>query len=251
MPVTFPDITFTSDGTLYGVLYNINVTNSIDLWSVNVNTRAITRVSASGFVPTLGPGVMAGGGIAADANNTLYFSGEYTTGPLRTIDRISGHFSAPIATMNPGVQFQAVTALAFNAAGTLYGATLVGGHASRASSRSTKPLRTSPTWGARWMGLTRSRSTTPSLQPFSWSRRSCPAAGHRRLATPPPRSRPSSTREARPRSRCASGCKPKSLPAWRDTRRNERGSADPIAARRLGRCLRWQCSRTAIAFRWA
>jgi len=60
MPVTFPDITFTSDGTLYGVLYNINVTNSIDLWSVNVRApgrdlRRAVAISVSPLRPFFRP----------------------------------------------------------------------------------------------------------------------------------------------------------------------------------------------------
>jgi hypothetical protein len=125
-PVTFPDITFTSDGTLYGVLYNGAVTATIDLWSVNVSSLLISRVSTSGFMSTLGPGTIAGGGIAANANNTIYFSGEYTNGPLRTIDRMTGHFSAPVAIMDGNIRFQSLTALAFNSSGTLFGATLLG-----------------------------------------------------------------------------------------------------------------------------
>src|SRR5262249_41382073 len=64
-PVTFPDITFTSDGKLYGVLYNgTRSITTLDLWVVDVSTLSISKVSTSGF-DGVGSGFIGGGGIAA------------------------------------------------------------------------------------------------------------------------------------------------------------------------------------------
>jgi hypothetical protein len=102
------DITFTSDGTLYGWSEN-----SDDLVTINKATGAGTVVGNSGIST-------AGSGLAANATNTLYFAGDDDDGTLYTIDRTTG---APTAgpTMN-GANGNQIAALAFNSAGTLFGA---------------------------------------------------------------------------------------------------------------------------------
>jgi hypothetical protein len=102
------DLTFTSDGTLYGWLEP----GSDDLYTINLATGAATLVGNAG-ISTFGSG------LAANSSNVLYFAGDGDDGVLRTINRTTG---APttVATLS-GTLGISISALAFNAAGTLFG----------------------------------------------------------------------------------------------------------------------------------
>ncbi len=102
------DITFTPDGTLYGWIEP----GSDDLVTIDKTTGAATTVGNAGIGTS-------GAGLASSAAGTLFFAGDGNGGDLRTIDRSTG---APttVATMN-GTGGDEVAALAFNAAGTLFG----------------------------------------------------------------------------------------------------------------------------------
>jgi hypothetical protein len=108
---TMADLTFTSDGTLYGWLEP----STDDLHTINLTTGAPTDTGDAGL-STYGAGLAAGPG------DVLYFAGSGGSGPLRTINRTTG---APttIATLtgSPAPAGESIAALAFNSTGTLYG----------------------------------------------------------------------------------------------------------------------------------
>jgi DNA-binding beta-propeller fold protein YncE len=104
------DITFTPDGTLYGWSENTD-----DLVTINKATGAATVVGDSGTSTS-------GSGLASNAAGVLYFAGSGDDGPLRTVDRTTGALTA-VATMD-GTLDRQLAALAFDAAGTLFGARL-------------------------------------------------------------------------------------------------------------------------------
>jgi hypothetical protein len=106
------DITFTSDGTLYGWLEP----GTDDLVTINKATGAATIVGDSGLNTY-------GSGLAANASGVLYFAGEGEQGPLRTVDRNTGA-TTQVATLNGPNGAPGISALAFDAAGTLYGSRL-------------------------------------------------------------------------------------------------------------------------------
>lgn len=107
---TMADLTFTSDGTLYGWLE----ASADDLFSINLATGAATVVGDSGLSTF-------GSGLAADAANVIYYSGDGNDGPLRTVNRTTGAVTT-VATLSGGTSpaGSPVAALAFNA-GVLYG----------------------------------------------------------------------------------------------------------------------------------
>jgi hypothetical protein len=116
---TMADLTFTSDGTLYGWLEPA----SDDLYTINTATGAATLVGNAGISTS-------GSGLAASSTNVLFFCGDGDDGPLRTINRTTG-LPTTVGIMN-GTTGNAISALAFNSAGTLFGARLandVGGTA--------------------------------------------------------------------------------------------------------------------------
>jgi hypothetical protein len=102
------DITFTPDGALFGWLE----ANSDDLVTIDKVTGAASIVGDSGLSTF-------GSGLASDSAGTLFFAGEGDNGPLRTVNRATG-VSAQIATLN-GTTGDPIAALAFDAAGTLFG----------------------------------------------------------------------------------------------------------------------------------
>ncbi len=105
---TLADITFTSDGTLYGWVQP--TTDS--LATVNLATGAATVVGPSGLTTF-------GSGIAADASDTLYFAGFGDQGALDIVNRFTG-LATPVATLN-GTANSAVNAMAFHpTTGVLY-----------------------------------------------------------------------------------------------------------------------------------
>ncbi len=100
------DITFTSDGTLYGWSENTD-----ELVTISKTTGVATVVGASGISTY-------GSGIAASSGNVLFLTGEGDNGGLRTVDRATG-VTTVVATLN-GTGSTSINALAFNGS-TLYG----------------------------------------------------------------------------------------------------------------------------------
>ncbi len=107
---TMADLTFTSDGRLYGWLVN----GAKSLFTINLATGAATLVGPSGIV-----GPTPGSGLAASATDVLYYAGSGANGALRTINRATG---APTTVATLTGSFGSIAALAFNSAGVLYGA---------------------------------------------------------------------------------------------------------------------------------
>jgi hypothetical protein len=112
LPTSSPvaDITFTPDATLFGWSEG-----SDDLVTIDKATGAATVVGESGIGTS-------GSGLASNAAGVLFFAGARDNGPLRTVDRTTGAVTT-VATMN-GTTGRQLAALAFDAAGTLFGARL-------------------------------------------------------------------------------------------------------------------------------
>ena len=108
---TLADLTFTSDGTLYGL-------GSLDgqLYTVNLASGAATMVGGSGVGPP------AGGGLAADPCDTIHVAPNSDQGLLFTLDRTTGAAS-PGPQLN-GSSGNPLSAMAYSSAGTLYAALL-------------------------------------------------------------------------------------------------------------------------------
>jgi hypothetical protein len=111
---TMADLTFTSDGTLYGWLEG----SADDLHTIDVTTGHATLVGDSGLSTF-------GSGLTANAANVIFFAGSGDDGALRTIDRTTG-LPTTVATLT-GTQGASVAALAFDATGVLFGVALLGG----------------------------------------------------------------------------------------------------------------------------
>jgi exosortase sorting signal-containing protein len=109
---TMADLTFTSDGTLYGWLEP----GSDCLHTINLATGQATPVGACARVGTFGSG------LAADASNTIYLAGRGDTGELMTINRTTGQ-ATTVATLTGSTE-NSVAALAFSSAGVLFGVVL-------------------------------------------------------------------------------------------------------------------------------
>jgi len=120
---TMADLTFTSDGTLYGWLSNPSG-GPEDLYTINLTTGTATKVGTSGLSDTFG------GGLAANSGNTIFLAANGDDGPLRTVNRSTGAVTT-VTTLN-GTSGNAITAMAFNAAGILHGVDLSGGNPQRA-----------------------------------------------------------------------------------------------------------------------
>ena len=108
------DISFSANGTLYGFNGGIS---PFSLTTINLTTGAATQVGPSGYTSVIG------GGLAFSPTATLYVSAKDingTTGTIDTVDPLTGGVTTgPVLTNRPfGV---ALNALAFNAAGILYG----------------------------------------------------------------------------------------------------------------------------------
>jgi Ca2+-binding RTX toxin-like protein len=101
------DITFTSDGTLYGWSEE-----SDDLVTINVASGAATVVGDSGEST-------AGSGLSASPADTLFFTGFNDNGDLSTVSRTTGLLTT-VATLD-GTVGDAINALAFDDGGTLLG----------------------------------------------------------------------------------------------------------------------------------
>jgi hypothetical protein len=112
------DISFRSDGTLYGYEAGGTTTGNRSMTTINLSTGAATKVGTA-FTGAL----TAGGGLAFSPNGTLYLSATNASGTLDTLDPATGFrtvgpsfFGAPI----PGSANGAMNAMACNAAGTLF-----------------------------------------------------------------------------------------------------------------------------------
>ena len=106
------DITFASDGTLYGWSENTD-----ELVTISKTTGVATVVGASGLNTF-------GSGIAASSGNVLFLTGEGDNGDLRTVDQTTG-VTTVVATLD-GTAGSSINALAFNGS-TLYGSHVVTG----------------------------------------------------------------------------------------------------------------------------
>ena len=113
------DITFRSDGTLFGWSEDTD-----DLVTLNLTTGVATVVGPSG-VGT------AGSGLTFGAGGVLFFTGQGATGDIATVNPATGLVTAgPALTGSPnGNQ---INALAFNA-GVIYGSDFAGGGAGGAA----------------------------------------------------------------------------------------------------------------------
>jgi hypothetical protein len=103
------DITFTPDGTLFGFSRSAKALVAIDK-----TTGAGTVVGPSGISNPFG------NGLASNAAGILYLAPTGDDGELYTVDRSTGA-ATPVATLD-GTNGDAFGALAFDAAGTLFGA---------------------------------------------------------------------------------------------------------------------------------
>jgi len=116
-----PDISFRSDGTLFGYLMKDD-----GLGTISTATAAVTKVG-----PTLLDG--RGNGIAFDAGDTLFHSNDDA---LHTLDQTDGQFITLVGLHTwpdvycPTGRGPRINAMDFNSAGTLYGSLNCGDHRS-------------------------------------------------------------------------------------------------------------------------
>src|SRR5262249_27252704 len=120
---TMADLTFTSDGTLYGWLSDPSG-GAEDLYTINLTTGTATKVGTSGLADTFG------GGLAANCSNTIFLAADGDDGPLRTVNGSTG--AVTTVAMLDGTSGNAIPAMKFNAAGILYGVDLSSGNPPRA-----------------------------------------------------------------------------------------------------------------------
>ena len=104
------DITFRSDGTLFGWSEDTD-----DLVTINKDTGLATIVGEAAHST-------AGSGLAFDSAGTLWFAGDDDNGPLSNVNPATSAVT-PVITMD-GFGWQ-ISALAFNGAGTLFGSRIV------------------------------------------------------------------------------------------------------------------------------
>jgi hypothetical protein len=105
------DITFTSDGTLYGW-----GEGSDDLYTVNKSTGFATKVAESNFCSF-------GSGISANSSDVLYFGGDCAgpgSGHLATVDRMTGQVTLGPQFSGAPLPSGSLNAFAFNADDVLY-----------------------------------------------------------------------------------------------------------------------------------
>ena len=116
------DLTFLN-GTLFGWIER----TPKDLATIDKATGAATIVGDSGLTQT------RGSGLAAAPDGTLYYTGSDDNGLLRTVDPATGAVTdGPTLDGNCGAP---IRALAFDAAGTLYGVRRDGGNGPHRGSR--------------------------------------------------------------------------------------------------------------------
>jgi hypothetical protein len=104
------DLTFTSDGTLYGWLEP----SADDLHTINLTTGAATSVGNSGLSTS-------GSGLAAGPGDVLYFTGDGSDGTLRTVNRTTGITTVVANLTGSPPPDDSIGALAFSPGGALYG----------------------------------------------------------------------------------------------------------------------------------
>lgn len=102
------DITFTSDGTFFGW-----GEGSDDLYTINKSSGVATKVGEANFSTS-------GSGIAADANDLLYFGGDGPGGDLTIVDRSTGQVSPVAHFSGAPLDTALLNAFAFDANGTLF-----------------------------------------------------------------------------------------------------------------------------------
>jgi hypothetical protein len=107
MSNTVADITFASDGRLFGWSESTD-----DLVRIDIATGAVTLVGEFGVFTR-------GSGIAFASDGRLFYAGDDADGLLRILDPATGLQVSTVGTMT-GLA-QPVNALAFNAAGSLFG----------------------------------------------------------------------------------------------------------------------------------
>jgi len=116
---TMADLTFTSDGTLYGWLSD-PAGGPEDLYTINLSTGTATKVGTSGLSDTFG------GALAASSSGIIFLAADGDDGPLRTVNRATGAVTT-VATLD-GTSGNAIPAMKFNAAGVLFGVDLSSGN---------------------------------------------------------------------------------------------------------------------------
>ncbi len=105
---TMADLTFTSNGALYGW-----AEPDLDsLYSINTTTGTATLVGPSGLST-------GGSGLGANSSDVIYFTGDTSTGELRTIDPTTG-MPTDVVVMS-GVREDQINSLAFDPTDVLYG----------------------------------------------------------------------------------------------------------------------------------
>jgi|GEM_PF-2688487 len=110
------DISFRSDGTLYGFEAGGNTGGTRSMTTINLTTGAATKVGTA--LPS--GSLTFGGGLAFSPSGTLYLSATGLQGSLDTLDPTTGARSP--ATPMSGAPFQTgvLNAMDFNANGTLF-----------------------------------------------------------------------------------------------------------------------------------
>jgi hypothetical protein len=109
------DISFRSDGTLFGYQAGGTGGGSRSMLTINLTTGAATAVGTTGLTTT------AGGGLAFSPSGTLYLSALGGAGTLDTLNTSTGARTAgPSMFGAPATNSGVMNAMAFNAAGTLY-----------------------------------------------------------------------------------------------------------------------------------
>src|SRR5262245_27591724 len=116
---TMADLTFTSDGTLYGWLSD-PAGGPEDLYTINLATGTATKVGTSGLSDTFG------GALASSSSGIIFLAAERDDGPLRTVNRTTGAVTT-VATLD-GTSGNAIPAMKFNAAGVLFAVDLSSGN---------------------------------------------------------------------------------------------------------------------------
>jgi hypothetical protein len=109
--ITVADISFASDGTLYGWAEFTGDDPIDDLATIHLTTGALAIVGESGLSTF-------GSGLAFAAGGTLYFAGLGSDGEYHTVTRATG---APTVVGTLTGSGEPVSALAFDNTGTLYG----------------------------------------------------------------------------------------------------------------------------------
>jgi hypothetical protein len=114
---TMADLTFASDGTLYG-------------WAEQSQKRLYTIDKTSGTATEVGPSGLThtvGSGLAANSSNVLYFAGDNANGKLRIIDRTTGAPTDVVTMSGAPIPDGRIPAMAFSPTDTLYAGDLEGG----------------------------------------------------------------------------------------------------------------------------